>query len=225
MSRAAENIRLYAVTAAIFTVGIGGFFLFAPIDKNAAPYQNKKLENGCFMLFRSAVLDQPGCFELQEDVAFEGDNDYFLLIKSSDVQVELNGRTVTGPGQSSTQSGIYIEGGDNISISNGSIGGFMFGIRGEPSAAGEPLKKVQLKNLNVSNASLIGVKLIADDVTIDNTYVEAPKEVENRKYDYVFDVSVEAKACSYSEGRGARVSGQRLENPLVRLPDHCALNR
>jgi len=224
MSRAAETIRLYTATAAIFAVGIGAFLLFAPIDKKAVPYQNK-LENGCFMLFRSAVLDQPGCFELQEDVAFEGDNDYFLLIKSSDVHVELNGWTVTGPGQSSTQSGIYIEGGDNISISNGSIAGFMFGIRGEPSAAGEPLKKVQLKNLNVSNASLIGVKLIADDVTIDNTYVEAPKEGENRKFDYVFDVSVEAKVCSYSDGKGAGVSGQRLENPLVRLPDQCALNR
>lgn len=53
MNRAAENIRLYAATAASFIIGIGGFLLFAPIDKNAVPYQNK-LENGCFMLFGSA---------------------------------------------------------------------------------------------------------------------------------------------------------------------------
>lgn len=224
MSRAAENNRLYAATAAIFTVGVGAFMLFAPIDKEAVPYQNK-LENGCFMLFRSAVLDQPGCFELQEDVVFEADNDYFLLIKSSDVKVEMNGRTVTGPGQSSTQSGIYIEGGDKISISNGSIGGFMFGIRGEPSAVGEPLKQIQLKNLEVSNATLIGVKLIAEEVDIDNTHVEAPKEVENRKYDYVFDVSIEAKTCRYVEGKGKRVSLQGPDSALVRLPDTCVIEQ
>jgi hypothetical protein len=224
MSSAAENIRLYSITTAIFAVGIGAFVLFAPIDKKAVPYQNK-LENGCFMLFGTAVLDEPGCFELQEDVAFEGDNDYFLLIKSSDVRVDMNGKMVTGPGQSSTQAGIYIEAGDNISISNGSIGSFMFGIRGEPSAAGEPLKQVQLKNLKVSNASLIGVKLIADEVDIDNTYVEAPKEVENRKYDYVFDVSVEAKTCKYGESKVKTVSMQRPDSPLVRLPDNCVIER
>lgn len=102
MSRAAETIRLYTATAAIVAVGIGAFFLFAPIDKKAVPYQNK-LENGCFMLFRSAVLDQPGCFELQEDFAFGGDSDFFLWTKASDVQVDLNGRAVTEPGCSAAR--------------------------------------------------------------------------------------------------------------------------
>lgn len=224
MSTAAENIRLYAATAAVFAIGIGAFTLFAPIDRNAVPYQNE-LENGCFMVFRNSVLDRPGCFELQEDVTLDRDNDYFLWIKSSDVKVDLKGKTVTGPGQSSTQSGIYIEGGDNISISNGSIAGFMFGIRGEPSAAGEPLKQIQLKNLKVSNASLIGVKLIADDVNIENTNVEAPKEVENRKYDYVFDVSVEAQTCSYGTGKRRIPTGKPGKEPLVNLPDHCVVER
>ncbi|MFN7093542.1 MAG: hypothetical protein ACK4P4_23695 [Allorhizobium sp.] len=224
MSRVAENIGLYATTVAVFAIGISAFMLLAPIDRTVIPYQNK-LENGCYMLFSKAVLAQPGCFELQEDVAFENNDDYFLLIKSSDVRVDLKGKSVTGPGQSSTQSGIYIEGGDNISISNGSIGGFMFGIRGEPSVAGEPLKYVQLKDLKVTNASLIGVKLIANEVSIDNTDVEAPGDSENRIHDYIFDVSIEAQTCFYNNGKRRKPLGRPADGSRVRLPDHCVAER
>jgi len=222
MSRAAENKRLYVATGAILAAGIGAFTLLAPIDKRAAPYWNE-LDNGCFMLFGTAVLDRPGCFELQQDVVLEGDNEYFLYINSSDVQVDLKGKTVTGPGQSSTQSGIYINGGDNIRIANGSISGFLFGIRGEPTATGEPLKYLQLRNLEVSNASLIGITLFADEVYMLGTRVEAPGEVKNRKYDYFLDIRVEAQTCYYQEGRREGASLQPPSNPLVALPDHCVI--
>nr|CAD6596093.1 hypothetical protein RTCK_00209 [Rhizobium sp. TCK] len=224
MKRAADNARLYAVTAAVFAVGTVAFWLFAPIDKTAVPYRNK-LENGCYMLFGSAVIDEPGCFELQEDVVFDGDDDYFLVIRSSDVRIDLKGNMVTGPGQSSTQSGIYIDGGDNIDISNGSLGGFMFGIRGETSAAGETLEGVKLRKLNITNASLVGVKLIADDVSIENIHVETPQGAENRKYDYVLDIDVEALSCSYRGSQQNSSSDHDRNEPLVRLPENCRIAR
>lgn len=219
MSRTVENIRLYSATAAIFLVGVTGFSLLAPVDKRAEPYQNR-LENGCFMLFGTAMLDRPGCFELQEDVTVKDGDDYFLWIKSAGVHVDLKGKTVTGPGQSSRQSGIYIEGGDDISISNGSVAGFMFGIRGEASSSGKTLGQVHIENMRISNSSVIGVKLVADNVTMRNTQVQAPAEASGRQFDYLKDISIEAKSCSYFPA--PRSSVGRFAYYLARSPQNCA---
>ncbi|EDQ34830.1 hypothetical protein HPDFL43_01495 [Hoeflea phototrophica DFL-43] len=224
MSRAADNTRLYAATVAIFAVGVISFLLMAPINKRASPYWHE-LDNGCFMLFATAVLDQPGCFELQEDVVLEGDNDYFLYINSSDVQVNLKGKAVTGPGQSSTQSGIYINGGDNIKIANGSIAGFLFGIRGEPTSDGEPIRRLMLSNLKVSDASLIGITLDVNEVSMSGITVIAPQEVQNKKYDYFVDIRVNAQTCYYEQDWHEAESLKPPRTQILALQADCELSK
>lgn len=220
MSKAADNARLYAATAAIFAVGTISFMLMAPINKRASPYWHE-LENGCFMLFATAVLDQPGCFELQEDVVLEGDNEYFLYINSSDVQVDLKGKTVTGPGQSSTQAGIYINGGDNITITNGSVAGFLFGIRGEPTSDGEPVKRLSISNLKVTDASLIGIMLNVNEVFMSGITVIAPQEVQNKRYDYFADVKVNAQTCYYEKDENDLEQLGPLSERFLALQTKC----
>jgi len=226
MTSSTRKAQRIAIAGLPFAALILGYFSF-PDDivvpnKVDHPYKFP-LVNGCYQVFDSAYLNKPGCYVLQNDVFVETDNQYFAWISSDNVRLDLNGKNVTGPGALSMHSGIYIEAGNNIMISNGSIGSFRYGIRGEPSAAGEPLKYIHLKNLKVSNASLVGIKLVADEVHIESTKVQAPQDVDNRENDYVNDIKVEAETCYYDSGDRDSTSIQPMGNPLVSLPENCLI--
>lgn len=251
MSKYPENLVLYATTGVIFAVGFGTYSALAPIadmlesantglssidrslatiamsispvDKNRSPYRNR-LKDGCYQVFGPAVLDQPGCYTVQEDITFEKDTDYLVYIKASDVTVDLNGKTVTGTGQSSVQSGIYIESGDNIKIRNGTVKDFMFGIRGEEGIDGEPLESVIVENVRVANASLIGIKVVSSKVSLRGTSVTSSDSPEPKQYQYLFDYLIEADECHIRPGGAASLQGTMAPGPRVMLPADCVID-
>lgn len=250
MSKYPENLVLYATTGMIFAVGVGTYSALAPIadllesadtglssidrslaliamsispvDKNRSPYQNR-LKDGCYQVFGPAILDRPGCYTVQEDITFEKDTEYLVYIKASDVTVDLNGKTVTGTGQSSVQSGIYIESGDNVKIRNGTVKGFMFGIRGEESLEGAPLESVIVENVRVANASLIGIKVASSKVSLRGTTVTNSDGPEPKQWDYLFDYLIEADECHVGPGGDPSLQNATTSNPRVRLPADCVI--
>ncbi|SOE17800.1 hypothetical protein SAMN05877838_2704 [Hoeflea halophila] len=251
MSKYPENLVLYATTGIIFAVGVGTYSALAPIadllesadtglssidrslatiamaispvDKNRSPYQNR-LKDGCYQVFGPAILDRPGCYTVQEDITFEKDTEYLVYIKASDVTVDLNGKTVSGTGQSSVQSGIYIESGDNVKIKNGTVKGFMFGIRGEEGIDGEPLGSVIVENVRVADASLIGIKVVSSKVSLRGTVVTSSDGPEPKKYDYLFDYLIEADECHLKPAGNAPLLDAATPDPRVRLPADCVID-
>lgn len=254
MNKETRNIYLYSATGIIFAVGFAVYSALGPVDKMlnsyvgtlasidrslasidrtlapvnkmASPYANK-LKDGCYQIFGSAVLDRPGCYILQEDIKIEKRNGFFLYIKSSDVAVDLNGKTVTGPGQFSLHSGVFIKGGENIIIKNGTIKDFMFGIRADDGVDkkridDEPLKSVYIENVDVVNASIFGIILKVEEVFLrENSVFRVLSEQEDIKYDYIYDIYVESKYCYYKAANKIEKKESEKKIPLIVLPKNC----
>lgn len=177
--------------------------------------------DGCYQIFDQAILDRPGCYVLRNDVLVKNGSDEFLLIRSDDVDLDLNGKTVAGVGEGSTQAGIYVAGGDGIIIRNGTIKDFMFGVRGEADEKGNPLETIVIENIDIADASIIGIKLDAADVSLVDVRVNSRNDATDSQWRYLFDISVDAARCLYSQ-TGARADPKPEDNPsLIRLPADC----
>ncbi len=224
MSSRAGRIHLVVICGLSLSAAVLGY-LSTSIDievpkREDHPYKAIQV-NGCYQIFDRAYLDRPGCYVLQNDVLVANGSEGFLFIHSENVDLDLNGKTVVGTAESSTQAGIYVGGGDGIVIRNGTIRGFMFGIRGEAGEDGSRLENIAIKNVNVAGASTIGIKLDAADVSLIDVGVESRKEAIDSKRQYLFDISVDAVRCLYSQ-TAARVDHKTDDDPsLIRLPADC----
>ncbi|PCI02473.1 MAG: hypothetical protein COB78_13230 [Hyphomicrobiales bacterium] len=218
-----ERKPLFIIFGLIMAAAILGYLSFP--GKIIIPVQYGNLYklpliDGCYQILKSAYIDKPGCYTVQEDLFLEKSNDYLAWIKSDNVSINLNGKTVMGPGENSIQSGVYIEGGNDIAISNGIIDGFMFGIRGAADAQGNPLKAVSVANVTISNSSLIGIQLAADKVRIlDSKIVRL--EHKTSKHNYVLDIQLTSPECYYSGVVVYEKMGSNVIDPLIILPTDC----
>ncbi len=168
------------------------FLGLCPHDKIGDPYWNK-LPNGCFRLYGAAILDRPGCFELHEDLVLRRPNAYFLYIKSSNVTVDLKGNTIKGPGKESISGAILVEAGDNVRIQNGHISQFMYGIRVEPGLAKPSPGSIYIEDIEVIDASVIGIRLQSSQSFLKNISVSrSNKAGEIRKFNYLYDVLIDS---------------------------------
>lgn len=221
MSKTAKNIELYFATFLILTIGVVGFWVFAPHDKRGDPYWNR-LANGCFMLYGAAILDRPGCFELHKDLVLGRPNDYFLYIKSSNVSVDLKGFTIDGPGRDSISAAILVEAGDNVRIQNGRISQFMYGIRVEPGVAKPSPGAIYIKDIEVIDASVIGIKLQSDQAFLRGISVSrSQNEGEIEKFKYLYDILVSSANCDYKAAKPSTDQVVTKQTPTTALPDSC----
>lgn len=78
-------------------------------------------------IYGPTVIRQPGIYVLARDlVVSEG---HGIIVRASDVVIDLNGHTIYGPNSRSTRSiGIYVENQSRVTIRNGTITGFLYGI-------------------------------------------------------------------------------------------------
>lgn len=185
------------------------------------PYKSAQVD-GCYQIFDRAYLDRPGCYVLRNDVFVESGSEGFLYLDSDNIDLDLNGNSVTGGGATSTQAGIYVAGGNGVTIRNGSIKDFMFGIRGETGPNGRALENITVQNIVVYDPSIIGIKLDAADVRLVNVNVNSDKAAADaRGRQYLFDISVDATRCFYSR-MGSRLHQKFTKSlPKIRLPDNC----
>jgi hypothetical protein len=74
------------------------------------------------------TITRPGIYVLQQDILYNG-NGAAITINASNVTLDLNGYQIIGPGTSSnTAIGVYARNRDQITIRNGTVRGFMYGI-------------------------------------------------------------------------------------------------
>lgn len=175
----ASRIHLFVICGlSLSAIVLGYLSLSVKFDvpkRKDHPYKAVQL-NGCFQIFDRAYLDRPGCYVLRNDVFVENGSEGFLSIFSDNVDLDLNGKTVAGAGAISTQAGIDVGSGDGIIIRNGTIKDFMFGIRRETGPTGDRLEKIAIKNIDIANASIIGIKLDAVDVSLIDVRATSQKD-------------------------------------------------
>ena len=74
------------------------------------------------------TITQPGIYVLQQDIIYNGSG-AAITINASNVTLDLNGYQIIGPGTPrNTAIGVYARNRDQITIRNGTVRGFMYGI-------------------------------------------------------------------------------------------------
>ncbi|MCL6583131.1 MAG: right-handed parallel beta-helix repeat-containing protein [bacterium] len=105
------------------------------------------------------VIDQPGHYILTDNInlnADAGTSSYLLKanaieIRASDVTLDLNGHTISGPQSAGSGIGILVSQGENVEIINGTVRGFFSGIK----LSG---RNHQIKNVRVCSNSSYGLE-------------------------------------------------------------------
>jgi len=73
------------------------------------------------------VIDQPGSYMLTNSLFTSAGTGAGITITASDVTLDLNGQTITGPGNGS-HAGIRIVGAQNVTVKNGNVTGVLMGV-------------------------------------------------------------------------------------------------
>ena len=143
-----------------------GFFItiYGSIVNQDTIIYPKKLNN-------SIIIDEPGTYMITSDVGTMWNS---IIIKSDDVFIDLMGHVFSGSGSiHSLTSGIYWRDCKNISIYNGSIRNFMYGIYGDDS--GDRMnRELDLKSsgINIFNVSLDSNKFRGICIHANNSIIQ-----------------------------------------------------
>jgi len=116
-------------------------------------------------------ISAPGCYQLKQDLSFSNEDGTAVVVKSNRVRVELNGFRIKGPGQSAHSVGISVRGGHDVSIQNGSVDSFLFGIRAEAEGEAGPARGFLLKNLTLDDHALRAVMAGGSEIHLENVLV------------------------------------------------------
>lgn len=93
------------------------------------------------------TIDQPGTYMLTNSLFTNSSTGAGITISVSDVTLDLNGQTITGPGNGS-HAGIRILNAQNVTIRNGNITGTLMGVMVNNSA------NVRIEGLNIRGFGL-----------------------------------------------------------------------
>jgi len=114
------------------------------------------------------TITKSGSYYLTQDVNFTDTNHNAITVECNDVTIDLMGYTITGP-NSTSYSGIYMNGRTNIEVRNGTLRDFLVGVW-EASENGRGHRVVNIKA--VSNFGGIYLKspgsLIKDCTAVEN---------------------------------------------------------
>ncbi len=117
-------------------------------------------------------INSPGCYRLSEDASYSDKNGTAIIVRSNRVRIDLGGFHIKGPAQSSYSVGIAVSGGHDISIQNGSVDGFLFGIRAESDGEAGPANRLLIKNLNLDDNALGAIMAGGREIHLENVVVK-----------------------------------------------------
>jgi len=122
------------------------------------------------------TITQPGTYVLQSDLVTSGNG---IVIQSDNVTIDLNGFTITGSSDASTQAfGISAFDYSNITISNGSIDGFFYGIylsdivASKSSEADFDDGNHLIDNVTITNSTFRGIRVEGLDNVVSNNLIQ-----------------------------------------------------
>lgn len=93
------------------------------------------------------TIDQPGTYMLTNSIFTNSSTGAGITITASDVTLDLNGQTITGPGNGS-HAGLRILNAQNVSVKNGNVTGTLMGVMVNNSA------NVRIEGLNIRGFGL-----------------------------------------------------------------------
>jgi len=145
-------------------------------------------------------ITDPGCYILKSDISIRDAHTNSITIKSSNVEIDLNGyeiRNLSGPESSS--NGIYANSVQDISIKNGSINGYFYAIKIDGGSNGILSKNILIKNITAKNNYFRGFMVEAE-----NTLISGNKIINTggtKVYPDAFAMAIEVKGnfCSVKD--------------------------
>ena len=148
----------------------------------------------CQEVSAPTVIRQSGCVRVVGDIAVTEPGGSALVVQADRVSIDLGGHSLTGPGATSAAPGIHVLGGDDISIRNGNIGGFLFGIRAEPSGSDE-IGRLAVQRMIVERGTARGIFAQADVVTIRDNIIRNLTGYTRWEGSYTIGIEIFAQSC------------------------------
>lgn len=181
-------------------------------------------------------IDRPGCFRLSADLALQDLSGNAITVAADGVELDLNRKTLGGPMDArGSGAGIYANGVKRLRISNGTVKGFLYGIRIDGGSSGELASDVVITKVAASNYYFRGILVQAANASIEDNEIHATGgtlmfpdafaigvEVAGNRCRIARNVVSEVSATGVGEGvgislsdarAGCVVSGNRIATP------------
>ncbi|MEO0620456.1 MAG: hypothetical protein AAFZ01_14400, partial [Pseudomonadota bacterium] len=140
------------------------------------------------------TITQPGTYVLSGDLTTDG---HGISVQADNVVIDLNGYTISGPTDSNTETfGVSAFDQTNVTVKNGSIDGFMYGIylsdivANKSSTADMTSTGHVVENLTISNATFRGARVEGNDNVIQNNVIENIGGTTVYEHAYAFGIEV-----------------------------------
>ncbi|MFK8047916.1 MAG: hypothetical protein AB8B81_05730 [Halioglobus sp.] len=119
----------------------------------------------CKPIRRAATITLPGTYCLQNDILMDAPHQDAMTLMSDDIDLDLNGFSILGPGGDTLGSGIRAETFKNVHVHHGLVSGFLFGVRIEEG------ENALVNNIIAETNSLIGIRVRGEGAKIINNIV------------------------------------------------------
>ncbi len=136
------------------------------------------------------IVSNPGLYCLVSDIKHHVD------IRADNVTLDLRGHCIRGSGDpKATKAGVNIrQGRRNVTIANGCITGFMYGVRaGGPT--GPRSSHITLSKLRLTDHSFRGAMVFAEETTVEDSHVERIGGTEVYKDAYAMGLEIRGNNC------------------------------
>jgi Ca2+-binding RTX toxin-like protein len=119
------------------------------------------------------VISTPGTYTLTQNLVFSGTSGAAIEIRSSGVTLNLNGFSIIGSGvPETTATGISATNCSNITIANGSVSGFMYGVRlTDTSSGAATYGGHSILQMSVSDCTFRGIQVLGPNSLIEDCQV------------------------------------------------------
>ncbi len=119
------------------------------------------------------TITQSGVYTLSADLVYSGTSGAAINIAASNVTIDLGGHTISGNGLDSTiAEAIYSGGQSNITITNGTISGFMYGVRLQDlTTTFDTTGGHQIFDLTLTNNSFRGIRVEGNNNAVTNNVI------------------------------------------------------
>jgi Ca2+-binding RTX toxin-like protein len=156
------------------------------------------------------VITAPGVYTLDRDLIFSARKGSAITIAADNVVIDLNGHTIKGSGAASSFAmGISATNHSRITIQNGSLEGFFYGVRLDDTSAGtERYGRHVVTDLDVSNCTFRGVAVQGSYNVVKDCEISDIQGTTN--YANAFAAGIE------SHGPRARLINNRVEDVYAR---------
>ncbi|WP_162876405.1 hypothetical protein [Achromobacter insuavis] len=166
---------------AVFVAGVVVAMLQAP----------QRQDEAAICTVTQGPINEPGSYCLNSDLPAS------LSINASNVTLDMRTFCIRSQeGLSSTSSGIEIgTGASRISVSNGCIDGFLYGIRSEDASA----ENIHISKVSLSNQTFRGISLRANNVSIVESVISNIHGTKVFHDAYAMGIEIHGQRCEIKE--------------------------